>query len=193
MSDTQFDPREHHWSLGVTLNAEKYQLPDFKALLIDNLFSLTMRTAAYSVSVKYQNLFMLHYWLVIRSRYCTLLPRVTGNSIMDISISQLSENSSGSEDVEWGSFDDLFDQSFSNFASQQIGWAGLNPGKLNDAPTNHYAAGHISGLLVDRSSPRLDQSNSNSRSLLATTTKPKPKRGRKGGRSSPACRWVGWD
>jgi hypothetical protein len=116
---------------------------------------------------------------------------VTGNSIMDISISQLSENSSGSEDVEWGSFDDLFDQSFSNFASQQIGWAGLNPGELNDAPTNHYAAGHISGLLVDRSSPRLDQSNSNSRSLLATTTKPKPKRGRKGGRSSPACRWVG--
>jgi hypothetical protein len=61
MSDTQFDRREHHWSLGVTLNAEKYQLPDFKALLIDNLFSLTMRTAAYSVSVKYQNLFMLHY------------------------------------------------------------------------------------------------------------------------------------
>jgi len=99
---------------------------------------------------------------------------------MDISIGQLSESSSGLEDVQWGSFDDLFDQSFSNFAGQQVDWAALNPGEVSDAPTNHESVDHISGLSVDRQSPPLNQNTSISRNLLATTTKPKSKRERKG-------------
>jgi hypothetical protein len=99
---------------------------------------------------------------------------------MDISIDQLGENSSELEDVQWGSFDDLFDQSFSNFEGQQVDWATLNPGEVSDAPTNHQAVDHISGLSVDHPSPPLNQSTSISLNLVATTTKPKLKRGRKG-------------